>query len=70
MRSDFPLTPTRTNVRFAPTIGIGGSLAAPPTGSREAVARLPFPQIPTFFILNAEASALGGDHVFRAADAA
>ena len=25
-------------------IGIGGSLAAPPTGSREAVARLPLPQ--------------------------
>jgi pimeloyl-ACP methyl ester carboxylesterase len=31
--------------RKVPTIGIGGSLSAPPTGSQEAVTRLLFPQV-------------------------
>jgi hypothetical protein len=45
-----------------PTIGIGGSLAAPPTGSREAVARLPLPQNVACGFTALRSSAVGSQH--------
>jgi CoA:oxalate CoA-transferase len=43
-------------------IGIGGSLAAPPTGSREAVARLPLPQNVACGFTALRSSAVGSQH--------